>query len=139
MTRVLLDTDVNLDFVLQRQPFFAKASEIFTRLGSGEFEAYVSAVTPINVYYFTRKVKGIGGAKQAVRDLLIAVKICAVDGKTLQDAHNSPITDYEDAVQHECAAAENLDAIVTRNAKDFKNSLVKVYSPTEFLRFLQTV
>ncbi|CAN5734418.1 hypothetical protein BH24ACI1_BH24ACI1_24690 [soil metagenome] len=58
MMRVLLDTDVNLDFVLQRQPFFAEASEIFTRLGNGEFDAYVSAVTPINVYYFTRKAKG---------------------------------------------------------------------------------
>ena len=139
MMRVLLDTDVNLDFVLQRQPFFAEASEIFTRLGNGEFDAYVSAVTPINVYYFTRKAKGISSAKQAVQDLLIAVRICAVDDKILQYAHNSPITDYEDAVQHECAAAENLDAIVTRNTKDYKNSSVKIYSPSEFLQFLQTV
>ncbi len=139
MMRVLLDTDVNLDFVLQRQPFFGEAAEIFTRLGNGEFGAYVSAVTPINVYYFTRKAKAISGAKQAVQDLLIAARICAVDDKILQDAHNSPITDYEDAVQHECAVAENLDAIVTRNTKDYKNSSVKVYSPSEFLQFLQTV
>jgi len=136
MMQVLLDTDVNLDFILQRQPFFLEASEIFTRLGNGEFDAYVSAVTPINVYYFTRKAKGISGSKQAVRDLLIAVRICAVDDKILQDAQNCLITDYEDAVQHECAAAENLDAIVTRNAKDFKNSSVKIYSPSEFLRVL---
>ena len=137
--RTLIDTDVNLDFVLQRQPFFVEAAEIFTRLGNGEFEAYVSAVTPINIYYFTRKAKGIGSARQAVQDLLIAVSICAIDDKILQNAHNSPITDYEDAVQHECAVAENLDAIVTRNAKDYKNAVVKVYSPNEFLQFLQTV
>lgn len=139
MMRVLIDTDVNLDFVLERQPFFIEAAEVFTRLGNGEFDAYVSAVTPINVYYFTRKAKGISGARQAVQDLLIVVSICAIDDKILQDAHNSTITDYEDAVQHECAAMANLDAIVTRNTKDFKNSSVKVYSPGEFLQFLQTV
>jgi len=87
-----------LDFILQRQPFFVEAAEIFTRLGNGEFDGYVSAVTPINVYYFTRKAKGISGAKQAVQDLLIAAKVCAIDNKTLQNAHNLPITDYEDAV-----------------------------------------
>ena len=73
--RVLLDTDVSLDFTLQRQPFFVEASEIFNRLGDGDFEAYASAVTPVNVYYFTRKAKDINGAKQAVQDLLITVKI----------------------------------------------------------------
>jgi predicted nucleic acid-binding protein len=137
--RALIDTDISLDFVLQRQPFFAEASEIFTRLADGVFDAYVSAVTPINVYYFTRKAKGISGAKQAVQDLLIAVRICAIDDKILQDAHSSSINDYEDAVQHECAVAENLDSIVTRNTKDFKNASVRIYSPVDFLQFLQTV
>ncbi len=139
MIRVLIDTDVNLDFILQRQPFFVEASEIFTRLGNGEFIGYVSAVTPINVAYFTRKTKGISGAIQAVRDLQIAVKIIEINNATITNALVSPISDFEDAVQHECAVKENLDAIVTRNLKDFKNSTIKVYSPAEFLQFLQTV
>lgn len=134
--RALIDSDVTLDFILQRQPFFVEAAEIFTRLGNGEFDAYVSAVTPINVYYFTRKAKGISGARQAVQDLLIAAKVCKIDSRTLQNAHISPITDYEDAVQHECAVVENLDAIVTRNIKDYKNSSIKVYLPTEFLQII---
>ena len=71
--------------------------------------------------------------------LLRLVKICSVNSAILQKAIISPITDYEDAVQHECALAENPDAIVTRNTKDFKDSSVKVYSPGEFLQFLQTV
>lgn len=68
--------------------------------------------------------------------LLKLVKICPVDSKNLQSALTSPITDYEDAVQHECAVSENLDAIVTRNAKDYKNASVKVYSPSEFLKII---
>ena len=134
MTRILLDTDVNLDFILQRQPFFAEASEIFTRIGNGEFEAYISAVTPINVFYFTRKEKGLSGAQQAVRDLQISMKIIEINGLILHKAINSLMSDFEDAVQHECAAAENLDAIVTRNTKDYKNAAVKIYSPIEFLQ-----
>lgn len=71
--------------------------------------------------------------------LLRIVKICSVNSSMLQAAINSPITDYEDAVQHECALAENLDAIVTRNTKDYKNASIKVYSPTEFLAALKRV
>jgi len=63
-------------------------------------------------------------------------KICTAETVILQKALISLITDYEDAVQHECAVAENLDAIVTRNAKDFKNAVIKIYSPTEFLQVL---
>ena len=67
------------------------------------------------------------------------VRICPLNSVILQTAINSPITDYEDAVQHECALAENLDAIITRNTKDYKNSSVKIYSPTEFIQLLQTI
>ncbi len=136
MTSVLIDTDFALDFILQRQPFFVEDLEIFTRLGNGEFEAYISAVTPINVFYFTRKATGLIEARQAVQDLLVSMKICEINDKILQSALNSPITDYEDAVQHECAASENLDAIVIRNTKDYKNASVKVYSPIDFLKTL---
>jgi len=132
--RILLDTDVNLDFVLARQPFFVEAKEIFTQLAQNKFEAYIASITAINIYYFGRKEKGRIYTLQELEKLLRLVKICPVDSKILQIALNSPITDYEDAVQHECALAENLDAIVTRNVKDFVNASVQVYSPGDFLK-----
>jgi len=136
MTRILLDTDVNLDFVLERQPFFVEAKEIFMQLAQNKFEAYIADVTAVNIYYFGRKEKGRTETLKELEKLLRLVKICSISSTILQKAINSPITDYEDAVQHECAVAENLAAIVTRNVKDFKNSSLKVYSPTEFLRIL---
>lgn len=54
MTRVLLDTDVCLDFVLARQKFFAEAKEVFLRLAQNEFEAYIAGITAINIHYFGR-------------------------------------------------------------------------------------
>ncbi|MGI9035656.1 MAG: PIN domain-containing protein [Pyrinomonadaceae bacterium] len=134
--RILLDTNVVLDFVVRRQPFFAEANEIFARLANGEFDGFVSSITPINIFYIARKQYGNEPTKQAIANLLLSVKVCSVDEKIIKSALTSAIKDYEDAVQHECALAENLDAIVTRNTKDYAKSSVKIYAPTEFLRIL---
>ncbi len=136
MIKALLDTDVNLDFILQRQPFFAEADKIFFHCSNGNFEAYTCDITPINIFYIGRKEIGRQKTVQAITDLLMMVKICTSKKSILQNALTSLITDYEDAVQHECAVAENLDAIVTRNTKDYKNASIKVYSPTEFLQII---
>ena len=57
MTRILLDTDVNLDFILARQPFFGEAEEIFVQIAQNKIEAYIASITAINIYYFGRKEK----------------------------------------------------------------------------------
>lgn len=136
--RVLLDTNVILDFVLKRQLFFADADKIFVRLQNNDFEAFVSPITPINVFYTTRKETDKATAFSAIEELLKLVQITNSSNLIFQNALTLNFSDYEDAVQHECAIAENLDAIVTRNTKDYKNSSIKVYSPVEFLQFLQT-
>ena len=134
--RVLIDTNVILDYVLERQPFHADAENIILRVAKREFTGYVSSITPINVYYTGRKLKGKDLTIKAVRRLVRLFEVCAADKTILQKAFNANFNDYEDAVQHECAVAENLDAIVTRNTKDYKNATVKVYSPDEFLQVL---
>jgi len=137
--RVLLDNDLVLDFLLVRQPFFLEADEIFIRLQNKEFRAYTSAITPINAFYTTRKEKGKDVAFKTVEGLLKLVEVCRTNKSVLQNAFTLNFADYEDAVQCASAMAENLDAIITRNTKVYKNSSVKIYSPSEFLQFLQTV
>ena len=136
MMRVLLDNDVVLDFILKRAPFDVEAKAIFDSAGRGEIKIYISTITSINAFYTTRKEKGKDIAFKAVEGLLKIVEVCRTDKSILQNAFSNNFTDYEDAVQHECAVAENLDAIVTRNAKDYKNASIKVYSPDEFLQIL---
>ncbi len=136
--RILLDNDVVLDFLLERQPFYVKADEIFVRLQNKEFEIYISPITPINAFYTTRKEKGKDVAFKAVEGLIKLVEVCRISKSVLQNAFTLGFTDFEDAVQCASATAENLDAIVTRNLKDYKNATVKIYSPDEFLQVLQT-
>lgn len=134
--RVLLDNDVVLDFLLTRQPFFIEADEIFVRLQNKEFRAYISAIIPINAFYTIRKEKGKDVAFSAVKDFLNLVEVAKTNKQMLQNAFSLNFTDYEDAMQCASAMAENLDAIVTRNTKDYKNASIKIYSPSEFLQVL---
>jgi predicted nucleic acid-binding protein len=135
--RVLFDTDVVLDVIAERVPFAAVASELLDSSEQGLFEAYISGITPINIFYIARKAKGSTDLRQAIGRLLRAVRVCPVDHAVLVSALTSSISDYEDAVQHASAAA-GLDAIVTRNLDDYKNAVLPVYSPADFLNQLKT-
>jgi predicted nucleic acid-binding protein len=136
--RVLLDTDVVLDVMLAREPFATEAVELLDLSEQGAFEAHVSAITPLNIFYIARKAKSAGDLRQAVQNLLLKVHVCTIDESILQDAFALPFGDYEDAVQHCCATASKLDAIVTRNLRDFKNATLPIFSPTDFLAQLKS-
>lgn len=134
--RALLDTDVVLDVVLARAPFAKEATVLFDLCERGLFDAYVSGITPVNVSYVARKAHDSARLRQTIARLLRVVRICPVDHAALARAVNSPISDYEDAVQHACAEAAGLDAIVTRNLGDYKNAALPVLSPADFLQRL---
>lgn len=136
MMRVLLDTNIILDFVLNRSPFAADAAAILRAHQKGDIEGYISAITPVNLYYIARKMKGASESRRLVGQILASLKVCSVDQSVLQVAHSLPITDYEDAVQHASATASKMDAIVTRNLKDYRNATLPVYSPSDFLKLL---
>ncbi len=132
----LLDTDVVLDILLQRQPFVTDAAAIWLAHENGDFRAFISGITPVNVFYILRKATSIVTAQHAVRTLLDTVSICVIDAAVLQAACRSPIIDFEDAVQHESAVAGRLDAIVTRDLQHYRDASLPVYSPADFLRQL---
>ena len=135
--RVLLDTDVLLDVILARAPFIQPAAALLDLSEQGVFEAYVCAITPLNICYIARTAQSSSGLKQAIADLLRKTHVCPLDHAILVNALSSPINDYEDAVQHACAVADGLDAIVTRNVKDYKNATLPVFTPTDFLNQLR--
>lgn len=136
--RVLFDTDVTLDLILDREPFAEAASSVFELHAQGRIEGYISAMTMVNVFYITRKMRGLERARQAVNELLAGLSICPTDHLVLQEAYRLSFADYEDAVQHACAVAARLDAIVTRNLDDYKNATLSVFSPDDFLSHIKS-
>jgi predicted nucleic acid-binding protein len=136
--RVLFDTDIIFDFLLEREPFFQAARDLMLRNTNGQFEGYISSITPINLFYHGRKIVGAAQIRQGIGDLLKLVRVCPITHACLMQALSLSFTDFEDAVQHSSAVASGLDAIVTRNLKDYKNASLPVFSPTDFLVKLQS-
>lgn len=133
MTRVLLDTNVVLDFLLDRTPFADPAAILWQAGDAGRLVIYVSIITPINVFYIARKLKGSTEARQMTASLLASSRICCPTHSDLQGALGLPLNDFEDAVQVISAEVESLDAIITRDPDDYAGVEFPIFSPKEFL------
>jgi predicted nucleic acid-binding protein len=132
--RVLVDTDVILDLLLARQPFYPSASRLFVAFEEGRLEGYVSSLAFANLFYLLRK--GEGGGPEAIsilRKLRLVTRVLTVDEKIIDLALASTFTDFEDAIQYFAAAERKLEAIVTRNRRDYKASKLAIVNAEECL------
>lgn len=134
--RVLLDTNILLDALLEREPFVREAEALFEAIESDQIEGYVTATTLTDIFYIVRKAKGVAIAKQAVSRILAGMQVCTVDRRILEAAISSLLPDFEDAVQIACALNENLDAIITRDTQDFADASLQILSAGELLQRL---
>ncbi len=133
---ILIDTDVILDLFLDREPFANDAEQLWEYHLDGKIVAHISAMTPVNAFYIIRKLHTLEVAQNSIQVMIDTLNICHVTHATLISAANSAFSDFEDAVQHECALDYQLDAIVTRNIKDYKEATIPVLLPTDFLDHL---
>jgi len=129
--KFLIDTNIILDLLLQREPFFQEAEILFEIMGNGQILGYVSATTLTDIFYIAkRQTQSIERANQAIALILRVLEICPVDRTALELALASKTSDFEDAVQIACALSQGLDGIVTRDAK-FDTTSVTVLSVNE--------
>lgn len=135
--KVLLDTNIVLDVLLQRQPWFDEAAAVWQSCDAGRTAGHISVVTVTNTYYLGRKVLGSRAALGAVRTILEAFEIVPVDREVLEMAARYPGSDYEDNVLIAGAVAASLDAIITRDRTGFAHSPVPALSPAELLARLK--
>lgn len=135
--KVLVDTNIVLDALLERESFVRDARALIEAIDSGQIEGYVTATTLTNIFYIVRKqTRSIERANLSVSQTLAAMQICSVDRDILEAAISSNLRDFEDAVQLACAIAENLDAIITRNPQDFAGAILPILSASELLENL---
>ena len=136
--RVLIDTNVVLDYLLEREPFLQDAETLFQAIGSEQVVGYVTATTLTDIFYIARRqTQSVERARQVVSLTLAVMEICPVDRAVLEVALTSGLRDFEDTVQVACAIAQSLDAIVTRDTQDFSNATVPVLSASQLLEQLE--
>ncbi|SLM09719.1 conserved hypothetical protein [uncultured spirochete] len=138
--KVFIDSDVILDLLSKRQPFYPAAAEIFTFGDYGQLDLYTSSLVFSNVFYILRKSVGNEKAKELLRKLRILIRIIPIVEKNIDMALNSTFTDLEDAIQYYSSCSFGIDVIVTRNTSDYKNSEeLLIQSPEEFINIIKSI
>lgn len=126
-----------LDLLLAREPFVQPAAKIFALTEQSELESYLCATTVTTVDYLLLQVLEKSQARAALRHLLGLFEIAPVNRPVIEEALRSRIEDFEDAVIEQAAHLVGAQAIVSRDTKGFKNSIVNALDPTELLTFLE--
>jgi len=134
--RILLDTNVILDAILQRPPWHQEADAILQAAALGRVTCAAATLSLATVFYIARKAVGTPGARAAVVKCLAAFDILPVGKQTLLDADALSGSDFEDNILIAAAVTCSIDAIVTRNPTDFSHSSIPVWEPTDLLKRL---
>jgi predicted nucleic acid-binding protein len=136
MIRVLLDTNIVLDVLLNRMPWQAEAERVLQEVQTGHVSCAVSSLTIANVFYIGRRQVGVVRARQIVRLCLAAFEILAINRQTLEEADRVSGPDFEDDIQIAAATIAKVDAILSRDPAGFGKSAIPVLSPHQFLATL---
>ncbi len=134
---ILLDTNVVLDVLLDREPFSSVAAKLFTFVADGHIRGLLGATTMTTIYYLAQKARDRKTAQHAINNLLQLFQIAPVNASILQSALRLNFEDYEDAVLHEAGKQAGAKIIVTRDAHGFKKATLPVMTPAELLLSLE--
>ncbi|MEI6050424.1 MAG: PIN domain-containing protein [Bacteroidota bacterium] len=135
MTDLFIDTDVIIDFLLDRKPFSRESAIIFTLIEQKKLRGYSSSLTFSNLYYVLRKIESHNKVISKLDSLSKLVGILKVEEQTIKNALASGFPDFEDSIQY-FSAIDNkkIDVIITRNIRDYKKSEIPVMTPGDFLK-----
>jgi predicted nucleic acid-binding protein len=137
--RILFDTNVVLDVLLNRQPHAMTAAQLMAYVEQGRIQGLVAATTVTTIHYLATKSGGSEAAAAHVEALLSLFDVAAVDRTVLSDALSLSFADYEDAVVHEAARHAGAMGIVTRDREGFGKATLRIYAPHELLKMLQAL
>jgi predicted nucleic acid-binding protein len=135
MKRVLIDTDVILDFFFDRKPFSDHAAKVLSLCETGEIKGFITSVIISNVYYLLRQTATHEKVIEKLKQLITITEVLTTDREVILKALNSNFKDFEDALQNYSAELNGqIDLIVTRNVKDFKSSSLGVMTPDNYFK-----
>lgn len=136
MDLLFLDTNVIMDLLGEREPFYTPAAKIATLADKGEVKIVVSALTYSTVFYLLSRFEDKTIVKEKIRKFKVIAETSDLTDRIIDKGLASKFSDFEDALQYYCALKTNCTILVTRNGKDFKNSDIPVLSPDEYLNSL---
>ena len=134
--KVLIDTNVIVDVALEREPFYAESDRILTLAEEAQIQGYVSASTFSDLYYIIRRDKGRDWTLEFLRQLATFCQVATVDNSVISIALTCNFKDFEVAIQYSTAVINLIDAIVTRNPRDFPVNIPRIVTPNQLIQEL---
>jgi predicted nucleic acid-binding protein len=135
MSNILIDTDVILDFFFDRKPFSDQSAQILTMCETKLINGFITPVICSNLYYLLRQNAQHEKVIDKLKLLLSITDVLVMDKEVVFQALNSGFNDFEDALQSFSAMKPgNIEAIITRNVKDYKNSNIGALTPENYLK-----
>ena len=136
MNRILVDTNVVLDVLLDRQPQAELSAEIWKAIETGASEGLLAAHAITTIHYLIQKELGVTKAKRLISEILRVFRVAAVDRAVIDEALRLSLLDFEDAATASAALSSECDYIVTRDPKGFRGSPVLPLTPEAALPLL---
>lgn len=135
LSKVFVDTDVIIDHLTDREPFANYSSMIFELHEQNQISIHISALSVNNIYYVARKLIGEEQTRFLIDRLIDNIEVLGTTKAEVKNALQSEFKDFEDAIQHATALTVNkIEAIITRNVKDFRKSRIAVFSPEVYIK-----
>ena len=134
MKRLFIDTNIVIDLLSRRTPFYEEAAELFSLADKKQIELSVSSLTIANTSYVLLRQMDASKAKSILRKLKLILRILPLDDKIIGLALNDEaFIDFEDGIQYFTAIENEQELILTRNLKDFKGSKLPVMTAKQFI------
>lgn len=133
MKNLFLDTNIAVDLLAKREPFYSASAPIFAMGDRGMVQLFICSLSFSTIFYLLRRQVGKEKAMLILRSFRKLVRVLPVNDDIVDKALQSSFTDFEDAIQYYSAVESGIDTIITRNVKDFRNANASVMTPEEYL------
>ena len=137
MKSIFLDTNIVLDLLAHRMPFYTEAAKLFSLADKKKVKLYISALCLADINYILSKQIPEMEVRKILRKFKVLVNVLPLDDKITDLALNSEFRDFEDAIQYYTAIENDQDLIITRNQPDFKESKIPVMTAGEFIKSIK--
>ena len=134
---ILIDTNVALDFLAMRQPYYNDARSVILACADEQLQGYIAFHSLPNIFYILRKGYSEADRREMLKKLCLVLKVTGASHEKVCEAiEDNEFSDFEDCLQDKCADEIFADYIVTRNVEDFQYSKVKAITPKKLLEII---
>ncbi len=134
MTNLFIDTNIVIDLLAKREPFYKAAAKLFSLADRGKVKLFVSSLTFANTNYVLSKLNNSTLAREILTRFKVLVVVVDLNDKIIElSLNDKSFPDFEDGLQHYSALENEADIIITRNLKDFKNAKIPAMTAQAYL------